>query len=112
MLIYSFSNMAAAQKAREALKAQGFNRVALDIVDNMHTDTEFSEDYGFTVGSVVGPMDGTFNNATLFTQIINPIPDIHATDEHSEYKTRLIVYDGDSNPEQVENIVKDYISLA
>jgi hypothetical protein len=104
--------MAAAQKAREALKAQGFNRVALDIVDNMHADTEFSQDYGFTVGGTLSPMDGTSNNPALFTQSVNSLSDIQSGDELREYKTRLIVYDGDSDPKQVENIVKDYISLA
>lgn len=118
MLIYSFSSMAAAQKAREALKAQGFNRVDLDINDSMHTDTEFSLDNDVVVGGVLNPMggvlstlDGTFNNGIVFAQTRNPLTDTPSSDEHMAYKTRLIVHEGDSDPDQVDNIVKDYISL-
>jgi len=111
MLIYSFSSMAAAQKAREALKAQGFNHVDLDINDSMHTDTEFSLDNGIVVGGVLSPIDGTFNNGIVFSQNRNPLTDAQSSDEHMEYKTRLIVHEGDSDPKQVDNIVKDYISL-
>lgn len=104
--------MAAAQKAREALKAQGYSRVSLDITDSMHTDTEFSQDNDLTVTGILTPVDGTFNNSVLMTRSRNSLADNQSGDEHMEYKTRLIVYGGDSDPKKVESIVKDYISLA
>lgn len=117
MLSYSFSNMSAAKKAKEALKAFGFNHVTLDANDSFHSDTEFAFDHGLTAGSLTGSVYGTnyyaFNPEKLALTVADPNVSGMSSSDHKEFKTKLIVDEGEGGDAQlVDRIVSEYISLS
>lgn len=116
MLSYSFSNMAAAKKAKEALKALGFTRVTLDAHSGFHSDTEFSLEHGFNIGNVAGSMHGgalySYDHESLSMTLADPFISGGTSDEYKQFRTKLIVDEGESDPQLVDKIVSEYIGLA
>lgn len=116
MLTYTFSNMAAARKAKEELKASGFKNVSLDANDSFRSDTEFAFDHLLTRSSLTGRVYGTnyfaFDSEKLALTVSDPNVSGISGSDHYEFKTKLIVDEGNNDPNEIDKIVSKYISLS
>lgn len=116
MLTYAFSNMAAARKAKEKLKSYGFTHVNLDANDAFRSDTEFSFDHMLNPASLTGRVYGSnyysFDSDKLGLTATDPYVSGMSSSSHHEFRTKLIVDEGESDPALVDKIVSEFISLS
>lgn len=108
--------MAAARKAKEKLKSYGFSHVSLDANDSFRSDTEFSFDHMLNASSLTGRVFGSnyysFDSDKLALTATDPYVSGMGSSDQPEFKAKLIVDEGESDPALVDKIVSEFISIS